>query len=77
MRWRSWRCYALCYSVCSRPWRVNSVLLEVLRCVLLCMLEAMEVLEVLEVPEVIRCALLCIVGAVEVLEELDEPEETG
>ena len=54
---------------------VGSVLLEVLevmRCVLLCMLEAVEgvlcslkLLEVLEVPEVMRCVLLCMLEAVE------------
>ena len=36
---------------------------EVIRCVLLCMLEAVEgvlgLLEVLDMPEVIRCVLLC------------------
>ena len=42
---------------------------EVMRCVLLCMLEAVEgglcLLEALEVPEVIRCLLLCMLEVAE------------
>ena len=44
--------------------------MEVVRCVLLCMVEAMEVLEakeVLEVLKVIRGVLLCMVEAMEML----------
>jgi len=53
--------------------------LEVLRCVLLCMLEAVEGgLRLLEVPEVMRCVLLYMLEAVEggrcMLKVLEVPE---
>ena len=59
--------------------------LEVIRCVLLCMPEAVEgglcLQEVQEVPEVIRCVLLCVMEAVEgtlcLLEVLDSGVVSG
>jgi len=42
----------VCYSEYWRPRRVSSVLLEVMRCVLLCMLEVFEVSEVVDVSDV-------------------------
>jgi len=65
----------VCYSVCWRPRRVGSVYWRycevvevpyVIRCVQLCMLEAVEGgIWMLEVPEVIRCVLLCMLEVVE------------
>jgi len=61
----------VCYSICSRLWRVRSVYgvvgsvggagdAEMIRCALLCMLEAVESwLCLLETPEVMRGVLLC------------------
>jgi len=47
-------------------------LLDVMRCVLLCVLEAVEgrlyLLEVLEVPGMMRCVLLSMLGTLEALE---------
>jgi len=54
MRLNCWRVCAACCSVFWRPYRVS-----------FCLLEVLEVLEALDVPEVMCCALLCILEAVE------------
>ena len=70
VRWRLWTVGSVC-------WRYVLDVLDVpegIRCVLLCMLEAVDgglcllelrVLDVLDVPEVTRCVLLCMLEAVE------------
>ena len=63
-------CYCVCYAVENGRCLLEVLeMLQVIHCVLLCMLEAMEgglhllevleVPEVLDVPEVMRCVLLC------------------
>ena len=73
----------MCCAVCDVCWRREIVLhapemLEGMRRVQLCMLEAVEgELCLLEVPEVIRCVLEAVEGALcllEVLEVLEMPE---
>src|SRR5436190_685031 len=75
MCWRPRRAYGMSCAthqrkVCDVCWSLLEVL-DAMRCVLLRMLEAMEgrlclleILHVLEVPEVIRCVLLCMLEAI-------------